>query len=254
MILRVLGSNSKGNCYLLIADNEVLIIEAGVRLIEVKKALLFKTHNIVGCLISHVHGDHAGNIKEYADAGITILTSESVRDNKVLSLYDNRVRVVEAEKGYKLGQYSMVRSDGFKVIPFPVHHDVPTFGFLIYHQECGNIMFITDTYMCEYNFPHLNHVIIECNYADDILEDNIINRGLNPLMRPRLLYSHMELESCKNILRRLDLSNVVNIVLVHLSDGNSNEKRFVSEIAGEFFKITTAANKEVDIDFSLNPY
>jgi ribonuclease BN (tRNA processing enzyme) len=115
-------------------------------------------------------------------------------------------------------------------------------------------MFITDTYMCEYTFPHLNQVIIECNYSDDILEHNIIYKGLNPLMRPRLLYSHMELESCKNVLRSLDLTNVVNIVLVHLSDGNSNEQRFVSEIQQEFCKTTIAANKEVDISFNLNPY
>jgi phosphoribosyl 1,2-cyclic phosphodiesterase len=246
MILKVLGSSSKGNCYLLIAENHVLIIEAGVKLIEVKKALSFRTDNIVGCLISHVHNDHAGYIKEYADAGITILTSETVRDNKELTKYCNRVRVVYPEHGYIVGS--------FKIIPFEVQHDVPTLGFLISHPESGNIMFITDTYMCEYTFPHLNHVIIECNYADDILEHNIIYKGLNPMMRPRLLFSHMELESCKNVLRSLDLTNVVNIVLVHLSDGNSNEQRFVTEIQQEFCKNTIAANKEIEIDFNINPY
>jgi len=246
MQLRVLGSSSKGNCYLLVGSKEVLIIEAGVKLIEVKKALSFRTDNIAGCLISHFHNDHAGYIKEYADAGITILTSETVKANKLLSLYDNRVRVVCPEHGYKIGS--------FKIIPFEVQHDVPCLGFLISHPESGNIMFITDTYMCEYTFPHLNHVIIECNYSDSILEHNIIYKGLNPLMRPRLLYSHMELESCKNVLRSLDLSQVVNIVLIHLSDGNSNERQFVTEISDEFCKTTIAANKEIDIDFNLTPY
>lgn len=246
MQLRVLGSSSKGNCYLLVASDEVLIIEAGVKLIEVKKALSFRTENIMGCLISHLHNDHAGYIKEYADAGITILTAESVKQNKLLSLYDNRVRVVYPEHGYKLGPY--------KIIPFEVQHDVPCLGFFISHPECGNVMFITDTYVCEYTFPDLNHVIIECNYSDAILEHNIIYKGLNPLMRPRLLYSHMELETCKNVLRSLDLSQVINIVLIHLSDGNSNEAQFVSEISDEFCKTTIAANKEIDIDFNLTPY
>jgi phosphoribosyl 1,2-cyclic phosphodiesterase len=246
MQLKILGSSSKGNCYLLVASDQVLIIEAGVRLIEVKKALSFRTDNIAGCLISHLHNDHAGYIKEYADAGITILTSETVKENKLLSLYDNRVRVVYPEHGYKIGSY--------KIIPFEVQHDVPCLGFLISHQESGNIMFITDTYMCEYVFPNLNHVIIECNYADDILENNIIYKGLSAAMRPRLLYSHMELENCKNVLRSLDLTSVVNIILIHLSDGNSNEQRFISEIQQEFCKTTIAANKEIDIDFNLTPY
>jgi ribonuclease BN (tRNA processing enzyme) len=246
MQLRVLGSSSKGNCYLLVASDEVLIIEAGVKLFEVKKALSFRTDNIAGCLISHLHNDHAGYIKEYADAGITILTGETVRDNKTLSLYDNRVRAVYPEHGYKLGSY--------KIIPFEVQHDVPCLGFYISHPECGNILFITDTYMCEYTFPNLNHVIIECNYSDAILEHNIIYKGLNPLMRPRLLYSHMELETCKNVLRSLDLSQVINIVLIHLSDGNSNERQFVTEITEEFCKTTTAGNKEVNIEFNINPY
>ena len=39
MKLKVLGSNSQGNCYLLEDDHECLIIEAGVPIREVKKAL-----------------------------------------------------------------------------------------------------------------------------------------------------------------------------------------------------------------------
>jgi phosphoribosyl 1,2-cyclic phosphodiesterase len=244
MKLRVLGSSSKGNCYLLRAWNQVLIIEAGVKLYEVKKALSFRTDNIVGCLISHSHNDHAGYIKEYSDAGITVLTSEHVLEAKELSKYNNRVKVIYPEHGYRLGE--------FMIIPFEVQHDVPCLGFMIYHPECGNFMFITDTYMCEYTFSNLSHVIIECNYSDQILEHNIIYKGLNPVIRPRLLYSHMELENCKNILRGLNLSQVINIVLIHLSDGNSNEEQFVKEISEEFLKTTIAARKDIEIDFNVN--
>lgn len=246
MQLKVLGSSSKGNCYLLVASDQVLIIEAGVRLIEVKKALHFRTDNIIGCLISHVHNDHSGYIKEYADAGITILTSGVVRCSKVLSKYDNRVKEICPDHGYFFGPY--------KIICFEVAHDVPCLGFLIHHPESGNIMFITDTYMCPYTFPHLNQVIIEDNYSDEILEDNIIHNRLSPLMRPRLLFTHMEHESCKNVLRSLDLSAVVNIVLVHLSAGNSNQARFVKEIKDEFCINTIAADKEIEIEFNVTPY
>lgn len=37
MELRVLGSSSSGNCYILDNGNEALIIEAGIRFIDVKR-------------------------------------------------------------------------------------------------------------------------------------------------------------------------------------------------------------------------
>ena len=39
MELKILGSSSKGNGYVLEAKNEALIIEAGVKLLEAKKAI-----------------------------------------------------------------------------------------------------------------------------------------------------------------------------------------------------------------------
>ena len=59
MELKILGSSSSGNCYILENEKEALIIEAGIRFIEVKKALNFNMRKVVGCLISHQHNDHA---------------------------------------------------------------------------------------------------------------------------------------------------------------------------------------------------
>lgn len=56
MFMKVVGTGSKGNCYLLGNDKEVLILEAGMPFIEVKKALDFKVSNIVGLIVSHGHG------------------------------------------------------------------------------------------------------------------------------------------------------------------------------------------------------
>lgn len=56
MKLKVLGSGSNANCYLLQSNSgETLIIECGVHLKEIKKALNFNMRNVVGCLISHEH-------------------------------------------------------------------------------------------------------------------------------------------------------------------------------------------------------
>ena len=96
--------------------------------------------------------------------------------------------------------------------------------------------------------------MIEANYADDIVEKRI-EAGLMPeSMRPRLLNSHMEIEQTKAILSENDLSNVDNIILIHLSDGNSDEERFVREIRELTGKPVYAANKGMTIDLSKEPY
>lgn len=46
MRLKVLGSGSSGNCYMLENDKEALIIEAGLPFMEVKKALDFNVMKI----------------------------------------------------------------------------------------------------------------------------------------------------------------------------------------------------------------
>ena len=56
MFLRCIGSSSKGNGYALIAENETLLLEAGVPFTAVNKAIDFEPSNVIGCLISHEHG------------------------------------------------------------------------------------------------------------------------------------------------------------------------------------------------------
>lgn len=55
MNLKIIGTGSKGNCYLLQGENETLIIEAGVNFADIKKALNYNLSNVVGVLLSHAH-------------------------------------------------------------------------------------------------------------------------------------------------------------------------------------------------------
>ena len=51
MYLKVLGSSSKGNCYLLDNGNEALMIECGIAIKNVQKAVDFDINRIAGCII-----------------------------------------------------------------------------------------------------------------------------------------------------------------------------------------------------------
>lgn len=237
MELKVLGSSSSGNCYILDNGNEALIIEAGIRFLDVKKALCFQLRKVAGCLITHQHNDHAKYMKSMADSGFHILALPDVLTAKGVN--GSRVKALELGKGYKFGN--------FKVVAFPACHDVPCVGYLIDHPETGRILFLTDSCMCEYIFPGLNHVLIECNYSDRKLIESINAGHTLPFQRNRLLTSHMELETCKGILAANDLSNVSNVVLLHLSKDNGDEPVFISEIQKATGKVVYVAKPGLTI-------
>lgn len=238
MVLKVLGSSSQGNCYILENKNEALIIEAGVRFIEVKKALGFDIRKVSGCLITHQHNDHAKYIKAMVESGFPTLALEEVWTAKGVT--GSRAYCIERGKGYRFGR--------FKVLPFDACHDVPCVGYLIDHPETGRVMFLTDSCMCEYVFPGLNQVMIECNYSDAKLVEAINAGRTLPSQRERLMTSHMELNTCKGFLCANDLTNVANIILLHLSDNNSDEKHFVSEIERQTGKVVYAAHTGLEIE------
>ena len=222
MELHILGSGSSGNCYLLKTSTDILVIEAGMKFIEVKKAINFDLSKIVACIVSHEHNDHAKYLKDFINSGIKCLALKEVFEAKGIDTSIGCAKTIRAGGAYKVGK--------FKIIAFQAFHDVPCVGYLINHSECGSVLFLTDSYTCENTFKRLNHVLIECNFSDAILNDNV-ERGIVPeALRSRLYQSHMGLYACKEVLSNNDLTDVKNIVLIHLSNDNSNEKQFVEEV------------------------
>lgn len=236
----MLGSSSSGNCYILDNGKEALILEAGVRFQEVKKALGYNLRKVVGCLITHRHQDHAKYVKAMVDNGFYTLALPDVWETR--GVWGSRSIPIVPKHGYKLGR--------FKVLPFSACHDVPCVGYLIEHPECGRVMFLTDSCECLSLFSNLNHVLIECNYSMPKLIETV-NAGITPRTQiDRLPNSHMELQTCKSVLSDLDLSNVYNIVLLHLSDHNSDRLQFVSEIERHTGKVVYAAAQNLSIDIT----
>lgn len=81
MVLKVLGSSSHGNSYILENDREALLLEAGVRFASVKQALDYNITKVVGCLITHEHKDHAGYINEVLKATVPVYASAGTIEN-----------------------------------------------------------------------------------------------------------------------------------------------------------------------------
>jgi len=232
MKLKVINSNSLGNSYILENDSEALLLECGVGLSEIKKAIDFNTSKFVGALITHEHGDHSKSCLSVMEAGIDVYASKGTFSK--LKTLSHRTKILEKMKKVKIGN--------FTVVPFDVKHDAAEpFGFLINHPETGNILFLTDSYYCPYKFENLNQIIVEANYSEKIIEGRMNDKNdVNMFLRNRVIQSHMSLENCIGLLKANDLTKVNNIVLIHLSDGNSNEKQFKKEVE--------------EINFNINPF
>ncbi len=243
MELKVLGSSSAGNCYLLENENECLIIEAGVKFSEVKKALGFKTAKISGLILTHEHGDHARHVLEYAESGINCYASNGTL--RALKSSSHRYYAVEKFKRTQIGNFS--------IIPFDVKHDVAEpFGFLIFHKDMGCAMFLTDTHYCEYTFKGINHFIIEANYSEQILSERVFKGEVKAFLQNRIIQSHMSLETCIETIKANDLQSAKNVVLIHLSDGNSNEAMFKKAVEQSCGVPTQVADVGSKINLSLN--
>lgn len=235
MKLITLGSSSKGNGYILQRkDGSVLILEAGIKLSKIKEALNFDLSRVSACLISHSHQDHSKYMMEYARAGITIAGPHELVQISGKTIHHNAMPL-PAKVASKL-------KNDWKIIPLAVAHDVPCFAYLI-KTEGNVICFITDTYKFAYRVPDVTHWLIEANYDINIVRDKVANGTANTFVLDRVYESHMEIETTIEVLRRNQSRSLRKIVLLHLSDSNSNEDDFRQRVQQEIGYPVEVADK-----------
>lgn len=224
---RPLASSSAGNCYHVTDGRTELLIEAGIRFTDIRKALDFRVTRLAGVLISHEHMDHSRAAADLAKAGVDVYASAGTIAARGLT--GHRIKVVEPKRQFDIGTWT--------IMPFDVEHDAEQpLGFLLANRDGEKLVFITDSYYCRYTFSGLTHIAIEANYSLRILDENIAAGRVHPAMRPRLLRSHFSLENVLDFLRANDLSIVQEVHLLHLSDNNSDEELFrrrVQEATGK---------------------
>lgn len=250
MKLHVLGSSSKGNCYLFESKSQVLILEAGLPLKAVKEALNFDLSRVAGCIISHLHSDHSKCAEDFIKNGIHIYANTETIGHITKGIDSSLTTRIYAP-GKQGCQFSV---GDFRIVPFSVKHDVPCLGFLINHPESGNILFVTDTHYIPNTFKGLNQILIEANYEERILNENLIDGKIDNMRYQRVLRSHMSLETCVEALKANDLKGVQNIVLMHLSPQNSDAKLFKSRVIEATGKNVHIALKGLVIDFNKEPF
>lgn len=176
--------------------------------------------------------DHSKAAKDLMKSGVDLYCSRGAAD--ALKLEGHRLNIIKARQQFQVGAWT--------VLPFEVEHDAAEpLGFLL-ASGGEKILYATDTFYIRYRFTGLTRILLEVNYAQDILDANV-ERGLSPAHRRRVMRSHMSLGTAKEFLRANDLSKVKEIWLCHLSDGNSNAERFKREIQALTGRPVTVAEK-----------
>lgn len=148
--------------------------------------------------------------------GIKVFTSKEVQGN-IESIYEEKTVGLQRMKRHGIG--------GFDVVPFRVpHNETECDGWLIEHDEFGRLLFITDAEYCPKNFSNMgiNYALVECNYSEDYV--------VEAENRRHVLLGHMELQTCKRLIRSLDSASLRSVGLLHLSSSNGDPERFKREV------------------------
>lgn len=152
------------------------------------------------------------------------------------------VKALKPKTRYKIG--------GFYVMPLEVEHNVPNFAYIIEHKEIGKLVFATDLTHFPYKVKGVNNLLIEANNSEDLIIDHLCN---NEVIRS-MSENHMEINETINAIRRNFSSSLNNIILCHLSDGQSDERMFKQMVFDKFGIMPYVADKHLAVEINKEEF
>ena len=223
MDIKVISTGSGGNAYRVSDGKTAVLLDAGIPFRELHRALGYRLSDISGALVTHAHQDHAKACKDLLYRGMDVYTSRGTIE--ACGLFSPRLHAVKSLAPFTVGT--------FKALPFDVAHDAPEpLGFLLTSESSGErLLYFTDTFYIKYRFPGVTHLLGECNHDEKGIEDAVRLGYIPAELAPRLVRSHMSLQTFIEFLKKMDRTRLRQIYLLHMSENNSDEARFVREVA-----------------------
>ena len=214
--IKIIASGSRGNAYIIQDGKNRILIDPGISINELIQKSGFLISKLDFCLISHEHKDHCKAAYHVSRFGVPLVMSAGTAEK--LGLYGVKA----------VSEKPILDFEGWDILPFEVQHDAAEpLGFMIRTPSGKRIVYASDTYYIQYNFPDIHYWMIEANYSEERLNEN---DNLHPTHKDRVRTSHFEIQNLKNFFMAQDLSSTEKIFLLHLSDDNSEEDNFKAEI------------------------
>lgn len=223
-----LASSSKGNCYVLSDGSTSIMLEAGLSDKDIKKRMLakgLKLSDMAAVLITHGHKDHSKACVKLLDSGMTVYASNGTADE----VGDDRIETVAHMEAFRVGSFDVLAFDTF-------HNTKEPLGWLIRSRRTGEkLLFAIDTVNMVYIVPGLDYIAIECNY---VAAELARHTKLHEKVKEHIVNTHLELDVLVTYLKKLDLSKVKRVYLLHLSSSHSNEATILQAFKTVFPKIS----------------
>ena len=209
MKIHCIGSSSSGNCYVIESLGQKLIVELGCAFKEVMKVVDYDLASVAGCLVSHCHSDHCAYIPKALEYQIPVYGNKDVVDKYPY------VHCLTQKYRYSIGK--------FKVQCLKVPHNALCYSFIIKCPSGEKILFATDLSKFNYKVSGCDVIMMECNYSEDIIVEKMVE-GKDIRSQSE---NHLELNDCIKALYNNVCEKTKAVILLHLSDGLSNEKQFI---------------------------
>lgn len=209
MNIKPIASSSSGCAYVVESGEYQLLIECGVPLKKIREALNHDLSKVIGCVVSHEHGDHANYLPKLEnETNIPIWCSRGVKKRFDLSMSHNIVN-----------KFTFYPVADLAILCLKLDHDVECFGFMIYLEK-KKLFYATDTNMVDYTFPGLSHLMIEANHSFE----SMIESDRNNSVVKRTLETHLDIDQVVEFVKRHPALEEIH--LIHLSDDHSDADLF----------------------------
>ena len=218
MILKTVSTGSTGNCYLLIAGNgETLILDCGIPIMEIKKALNWNIKNVVGVLCTHHHLDHSKSVIELCKTGFhTVIPYLIASSSENLSYKLKKSRFDISAFALKTvdGKWTHTNGDG---------SECSCYGFWIQHPEMGTMIYATDTELIKWRFKNVNHILLGVNYDPELLSDDDAKKN-------HVVRGHMSIDTACDFVKANASDQLRNVIMCHLSKENADAGKFIEKM------------------------
>lgn len=204
MKIKIHHTGSKGNLYSIDNGKDKLLIECGVPIKKINKAVNFKLSEYCGCLVSHYHKDHSESLIELINRGINCYAIKETFEH--YNIDSPFTHIVEPKKSFNVGS--------FTVMPFDIAHTCPNVGFLIVSGQ-NKLLFATDLVKCVHRFSDLTHIMIECNYDRETLDKNFKAGKIAPAYYKNIIEGHFELWQAQEFLKYNISESTEEVYLIH---------------------------------------